>query len=57
MTGVPAGWVTNPDLSRIDEVVVVELIPGSGHGNGGWSDLAWIEVYGRRRRKAGKLSE
>jgi hypothetical protein len=57
MTAVPAGWVTNPDLSRIDEVGVVELIPGSGHGNGGWSDLAWIEVYGRRRRKAGKLSD
>jgi hypothetical protein len=23
------------------------LMPGSGHGNGGWSDLAWIEVHGK----------
>ena len=26
---------------------VVDLLPGSGHGPGGWSDLAWIEVYGK----------
>lgn len=47
MTGAQAGWVTNPDLSKVDEVGFVDLMPGSGHGNGGWSDLAWIEVYGR----------
>jgi len=42
-----AGWVEKPDLSRVDEVGFVDLIPGSGHGNGGFSDVAWIEVHGR----------
>jgi hypothetical protein len=45
-TGVRSDWVTNPDLSKIDEIGFVDLMPGSGHGNGGWSDLAWIEVWG-----------
>ena len=47
MTGAQAGWVINPDLSKVDEIGFVDLMPGSGHGNGGWSDLAWMEVYGR----------
>jgi hypothetical protein len=47
MTGPNAQWITSPDLSRVDEVGFVDLMPGSGHGNGGWSDLAWIEVYGK----------
>jgi hypothetical protein len=46
-TGALAVWMVNPDLSKVDEVGFVDLMPGSGHGNGGWSDLAWIEVYGR----------
>ena len=25
---------------------VVDLLPGSGHGPGGWSDVGAIEVYG-----------
>jgi hypothetical protein len=25
----------------------IDLIPGSGHGQGGWSDVARFEVYGR----------
>ena len=40
------GWV-NADLSKIDEVGFVDLMPGSSHGNGGFSDVAWIEVTGR----------
>lgn len=47
MTGPQAGWVIAPDLSKVDEVGFVDLMPGSGHGRGGWSNLAWIEVYGR----------
>ena len=39
-------WLERPDLSRVDEVGFVDLIPGSGHGPGGWSDVAQIEVYG-----------
>ena len=41
------GWFTNPDLSKVDEVGFVDLMPGSSHGNGGFSDIGWIEVIGR----------
>jgi len=40
-------WVTNPDLSKIDEIGFVELIPGSGHGQGGYIQLGGIEVNGK----------
>ncbi len=39
-------WVEHPDLHRVDEVGFVDLMPGSGHGPGGWSDVAQVEVYG-----------
>jgi hypothetical protein len=39
-------WIESPDLSRVDEVGFIDLMPGSGHGPGGWSDVAQIEVYG-----------
>ena len=41
-------WVANPDLSKVDEIGFVDLTPGSGHGAGGWSDVATIEVYGKK---------
>ncbi|MGP0073637.1 MAG: hypothetical protein ACLPWF_17110 [Bryobacteraceae bacterium] len=40
-------FVKDPDLSKVDEVGFADLLPSSGHGPGGWSDLAWIEVYGK----------
>lgn len=40
-------FVEKPDLSRVDEVGFVDLMPASGHGQGGWSDVAQIEVYGK----------
>jgi hypothetical protein len=40
-------WVEHPDLSKVDEIGFTDLLPGSGHGPGGWSDVAWIEVYGK----------
>ena len=40
-------FVDKPDLSRVDEVGFVDLLPGSGHGAGGWVDVAAIEVYGK----------
>src|SRR4030095_202816 len=47
-TGVTKGnFVANPDLTKVDEVGYIDLMPGSGHGPGGWSDVAQIEVYGR----------
>jgi hypothetical protein len=39
-------FVEQPDLSRVDEVGFVDLVPASGHGPGGWSDVAQIEIYG-----------
>jgi len=48
--GAPAnavGWVEKPDLSRVDEVGFVDFTPGSGHGNGGFADVAWMEVQGK----------
>jgi len=46
--GVTKGtFVANPDLTKVDEVGYIDLMPGSGHGQGGWSDVAQIEVYGR----------
>jgi hypothetical protein len=47
-TGVTKGNVVpNVDLTKVDEVGYIDLMPGSGHGPGGWSDVAQIEVYGR----------
>lgn len=35
------------DLSKVDAVGFADLTPGSGHGTGGYSDVGWIEVYGK----------
>ena len=35
------------DLSKVDAVGFADLSPGSGHGSGGYDDVAWIEVYGK----------
>jgi hypothetical protein len=40
-------WVNNPDLSKVDEIGFTDLLPGSGHGPGGWSDVGKFEVYGK----------
>jgi hypothetical protein len=39
--------VDHPDLSKVDAIGFVDLMPGSGHGPGGWSDVAGIEVYAK----------
>lgn len=39
-------WVEQPDLSRVDEVGFADLIPGTGHGWGGFVNVGKIEVYG-----------
>ena len=36
-------WV-QPDLSKVDEVGFADLHPGSGHGWGGFVNVARIEV-------------
>jgi hypothetical protein len=37
--------VPNPDLSHVDELGFVDLMPGGGHGAAGCSNVSWIEVY------------
>lgn len=39
--------VEKPDMSKVDEIGFVDLLPGSGHGPGGWIDVATIEVYAK----------
>jgi len=50
--GLPAApfneiWVPNVDLSRVDEVGFVDLMPASGHGTGGYIHISEFRVYGR----------
>jgi hypothetical protein len=40
-------WAPNPDLSKIEEIGFADLMPGSGHGAGGYIQLGRIEVYGK----------
>jgi len=40
-------WVPNPDLTKVDEIGFTDLMPGSGHGTGGYIELGNIEVYGK----------
>ena len=39
--------IDRPDLSQVDEVGFADLMPGSGHGNGGYVNVATIEVFGK----------
>ena len=45
-------WAS-PDLSKVDEVGFADLIPGSGHGTGGWVHVGAIEVYGKAVPRTG----
>ena len=38
-------WVEHPDLRKVDEVGFADLMPGSGHGVGGYVNVGRIEVY------------
>ena len=39
--------VPNPDLTRVDEVGFVDLMPSGGHGNAGWSNISTVELYAK----------
>lgn len=43
--------VDNPDLSRVDELGWVDLMPGGGHGYVGCSNVSWLEVYADPRKR------
>lgn len=47
-------FLAKPDLSKVDEVGFVDLMPGSGHGQGGFSVLTRFEVYGKPVPRDGK---
>ena len=40
-------WVEKPDLSRVDEIGWTQLMPGSGHGVGGFVAVSKFEVWGK----------
>ncbi|HEX4049718.1 MAG TPA: hypothetical protein VHY19_02410 [Steroidobacteraceae bacterium] len=42
------------DLTKVDEIGFADLKPSSGHGPGGWADIAQIEVYGRPVTRTGQ---
>ncbi len=37
--------LAEPDMSLVDEVGFVNLAPGGGHGNAGWSNVSHVEIY------------
>jgi len=39
-------WVDHPDLKKVDAVGFADLMPGSGHGAGGYINVGRIDVYG-----------
>ncbi len=41
------GPVATLDLSKVDEIGFADLMPSSGHGPGGWSDVAEFAVFGK----------
>jgi len=45
------GLLDKVDLTKVEEIGFADLMPGSGHGPGGWSDVAQIEVYARSTAK------
>jgi hypothetical protein len=47
---VGQAWV-EPDLRRVDEIGFADLMPGSGHGWGGFVNVGRIEVYGSAVRR------
>jgi len=47
-------FVDKVDLTKVDEIGFADLMPSSGHGPGGWSDVAQIEVFGKPVARTGQ---
>ena len=43
--------VKMPDLSKVDEVGFVDLMPSGGHGSAGWVNISTFEVYAKPVRR------
>jgi hypothetical protein len=41
------GAAMKVDLARVDEVGFVDLAPAGGHGNSGWVNISWFEIYAK----------
>ncbi len=39
--------VKNPDLSKVDEIGYVDLMPGGGHGFAGWVNVSVVELFAK----------
>ena len=39
--------VTNPDLSKVDEVGLASLAPGGGHGIAGSANFSTVELFAK----------
>ncbi len=51
--------VKNPDLSRVDEIGFVDLMPGGGKGVAGWVNVSVVKLYATpvpRESASGKTS-
>jgi len=51
--GEASNWADPPDLTKVDEVGFVDLMPGSGHGSGGYINVAAFELYGMPIKRTG----
>jgi hypothetical protein len=51
--GEASNWADAPDLSKVDEVGFVDLMPGSGHGSGGYVNVSSFELYGTPVKRGG----
>jgi hypothetical protein len=49
-------WVEKPDLSKVDEVGFTDLMPGAGHGQGGYVSIARFEAYGKPVKRFGSTN-